>query len=235
MNVPAFLRWAGVNLLLGSWDNYFATPANYYLYNAGHKGAKDAFMDSPYFVFIPWDYDNSFGIDYFGTQWQYTDIVDWPSNTRNYWAKQGRTTRRRTSRWCTNLLRNHDLCQYYLDHLEHLLDTVFTPDKVLGADRRRGRGRTVGPGAPRRLPRGRHSVLAAVHRAPVHQRRGLPHRLPAERDPRAARRRSRASSTTSGCAATALGNSSRRCARTIPSGASGATFSGVLEPLPEHA
>jgi hypothetical protein len=78
MNVQAFLRWAGVNLLVGSWDNYFATPANYYLYNAGHRGAEDQFMDSPYFLFIPWDYDNSFGIDYFGTQWQYTDIVDWP-------------------------------------------------------------------------------------------------------------------------------------------------------------
>ena len=26
MNARAFLRWAGVNLLLGSWDNYFATP-----------------------------------------------------------------------------------------------------------------------------------------------------------------------------------------------------------------
>jgi hypothetical protein len=27
MNTRAFLRWTGVNLLLGSWDNYFATPA----------------------------------------------------------------------------------------------------------------------------------------------------------------------------------------------------------------
>jgi hypothetical protein len=131
MNVPAFLRWAGVNVLVGSWDNYFATPANYYLYNAGHKGAKDAFMDSPYFVFIPWDYDNSFGIDYFGTQWQYTDIVDWPANTRNYWAKQGAHDKTSHIPLVTNLLRNHDLCQYYLDHLEHLLDTVFTPDKIV--------------------------------------------------------------------------------------------------------
>jgi hypothetical protein len=118
-------------VLVGSWDNYFATPANYYLYNAGHKGAKDAFMDSPYFVFIPWDYDNSFGIDYFGTQWQYTDIVDWPANTRNYWAKQGAHDKTSHIPLVTNLLRNHDLCQYYLDHLEHLLDTVFTPDRIV--------------------------------------------------------------------------------------------------------
>ncbi|GAA1352536.1 hypothetical protein [Streptomyces beijiangensis] len=25
LNVPAFLRWAGAKVLLGSWDNYFAT------------------------------------------------------------------------------------------------------------------------------------------------------------------------------------------------------------------
>ena len=32
-----FLRWAGVNILLGSWDNYFATPSNYYLYNSAAR------------------------------------------------------------------------------------------------------------------------------------------------------------------------------------------------------
>jgi len=44
MNVRAFLRWAGANLLLGGWDNYYATPSNYYLYNSGRKGAHKAFM-----------------------------------------------------------------------------------------------------------------------------------------------------------------------------------------------
>ena len=31
LNVNGFLRWASLNLLIGSWDNYFATPANYFL------------------------------------------------------------------------------------------------------------------------------------------------------------------------------------------------------------
>ncbi len=126
MNARAFLRWAAVNLLLGSWDNYFATPSNYYLYNSGHKGAEDDFAGSPYFTFIPWDYDNCLGIDYFGTQWQYTDILDWPSNTRNYSSGRG------TSRipLVQNLLRNHDYRQYYLDYLEHLIDTEFNPESV---------------------------------------------------------------------------------------------------------
>jgi hypothetical protein len=119
MNAHAFLRWAAVNLLLGSWDNYYATPSNYYLYNSGRLGAEDDFMRSPYFTFIPWDYDNCLGIDYFGTQWQYTDIVDWPDYQGNH----------STSRipLVQNLLRNRYYRQYYLDYLEFLLDTQFSP------------------------------------------------------------------------------------------------------------
>ena len=126
MNARAFLRWAAVNLLLGSWDNYFATPSNYYLYNSGHKGAEDDFVGSPYFTFIPWDYDNCLGIDYFGTQWQYTDILDWPGNTRQYSRSHA------TSRipLVQNLLRNHDYRQYYLYYLEHLIDTEFNPESI---------------------------------------------------------------------------------------------------------
>src|SRR5205823_4547911 len=63
MNVNAFLRWAAVNMLLGSWDNYYASGSNYYLYNSGHRGAAKDFVSSPYFHFIPWDYDNCLGID----------------------------------------------------------------------------------------------------------------------------------------------------------------------------
>lgn len=124
MNARAFLRWAAVNLLLGSWDNYYATPSNYYLYNSGRLGAEHDFMRSPYFTFIPWDYDNCLGIDYFGTKWQYTDILDWPSNTRHYSRNHA------TSRipLVQNLLRNRDYRRYYLDYLEFLLDTRFNPD-----------------------------------------------------------------------------------------------------------
>jgi CotH kinase protein len=126
MNARAFLRWAAVNLLLGSWDNYFATPSNYYLYNSGHKGAEDDFVSSPYFTFIPWDYDNCLGIDYFGTQWKYTDILDWPSNTRHY--SPSHTTSRIPL--VQNLLRNHDYRLYYLDYLEHLIETEFNPESI---------------------------------------------------------------------------------------------------------
>ena len=130
LNVKAFLRWAATNVLLGSWDNYFATPANYYLYNSGRSGAPDGFMNTPYFTFIPWDYDNSFGIDFFGTPWQYTDLLDPAGNTAAYWRANNSRTRRSHIPLVQNLLRNHDLCQYYLDYVEHMVSTSFTPDAI---------------------------------------------------------------------------------------------------------
>jgi hypothetical protein len=121
MNVTGFLRWAAVNMLLGSWDNYYASASNYYLYNSGHRGEAEDFVSSPYFHFIPWDYDNCLGIDYSGTQWQYADILDWPGKVNRLKPKIPLVR---------NLLRNHDYCQYYLDYLEHILDTEFNPRAI---------------------------------------------------------------------------------------------------------
>jgi hypothetical protein len=129
-DVESFLRWAGANVLLGSWDNYFATPANYYLYNGGRPGGERDFVTLPYFTWIPWDYDNCLGIDYFGTRWQYADLLDWPASTRPYWAKQGHPNKVSPIPLVSNVLANHNFVQYYLDHLEYLLDTCFTPQAL---------------------------------------------------------------------------------------------------------
>jgi hypothetical protein len=67
-DVRGFLRWAGVNVLLGSWDTYYGTPGNYFLYNSGRAGHERDFMSAPYFTFLPWDYDNILGITYATTQ-----------------------------------------------------------------------------------------------------------------------------------------------------------------------
>jgi hypothetical protein len=138
LDVHAFLRWAAVNVLVSGWDNYFATPSNYFLYNGGRVGAEHDFMTDPYFVFLPWDYDNTFGIDYFGTKWQYTPLTDWPANTEAYNRFNGRGKRSKIP-LVTNLMANRDYLGYYLDRVEDLLDTVFSP-AVIGQ-------RTTAPGA----------------------------------------------------------------------------------------
>ncbi len=127
--VDEFLRWAGVNVLVGAWDNYFATPANYFLYNATRTPGSDDVIGEPYFSFIPWDYDNTFGIDYFGASiWQYVDLLDWPASTGAYWAANHHPGRRSRIPLVQNLLANQQFRRYYLDHIEHLLDTAVDPD-----------------------------------------------------------------------------------------------------------
>ena len=145
-DVETFLRWAGVNILVGAWDNYFATPANYYLYNAGRAGEHADVVSEPYFTFIPWDYDNTFGIDYFGTAWQYTDLLDWAANTGDYWRRNGHGGRSQLP-LVANLLQNTAFRRYYLDHLEHLLDTEFNPTGHRRTDRRDELSSRVVPGA----------------------------------------------------------------------------------------
>ena len=136
-DVRAFLRWAAVNVLVSGWDNYFATPSNYFLYNSGRLGGERDFMTDPFFTFLPWDYDNTFGIDYFGTRWQDTPLTDWPANTEAYQRFNGGSGRSSIP-LVQNLMRNRDFLGYYLDRVEDLLDTLFT---VASIDRL-----TVGPG-----------------------------------------------------------------------------------------
>lgn len=64
-NVRAFLRYLAVNVLVGSWDDYWYLKNNYYLYHNEATGK---------FEFIPYDYDNTYGIDFVGGDWATRDL-----------------------------------------------------------------------------------------------------------------------------------------------------------------
>jgi spore coat protein CotH len=124
-NAKQFLRWAAMSSLLGAWDNYWATPANYYLYNSGRKGGGEgeAFMERPYFTWIPWDYDNSLGTDFTGASWAEANIIDWS-------GYDGRTSNMGSLPALRHLFKNRTFLAYYLDAIEHLNGAVFTIDGV---------------------------------------------------------------------------------------------------------
>lgn len=124
-NAKQFLRWAALNSLLGAWDNYWATPANYYLYNSGKKDGAEAFMTKPYFTWIPWDYDNTFGIDFSGADWATASIVD----LKKY---DGRTSNMSELPMLRHLFKNDAFYSYYLDAIEHFNETLFTIDNIKG-------------------------------------------------------------------------------------------------------
>jgi hypothetical protein len=232
MNATGFLRWAGVNLLIGGWDSYFATPANYHLYNSGRKGGEREFVESPYFTFIPWDCENSFGIDFFNTQWQYTDIVDWPSNTKNYCRRNssGRVSRIPLVR---KLLRNRDFLRYYLDHLEYLLDTDFNPDAISAR-----MGTDDGDGLWDRVRQAAYLESDTPHGRPFTGRQFTNHEVYLTGYQQHELRRGAAKIEGIFHYVLMRYDRAREQLATLrrihPRGASGATFSGMMETLPER-
>lgn len=65
--VSDVLKYAAMNVLLGNWDDYWFLRNNFYLY---HEPARDQIR------FIPYDYDNNLGIDWFNVDWTAVDPYD---------------------------------------------------------------------------------------------------------------------------------------------------------------
>jgi len=75
LNVPDVLKYFAMNILFGSWDDYWSLMNNYYLY---HDPSKDMFQ------LIPYDYDNTYGIDWFGVDWSTADPYNFPKVVSGY-------------------------------------------------------------------------------------------------------------------------------------------------------
>lgn len=67
--VPEVLKYFAMNILIGEWDDYWSLMNNYYLY---HEPTKDIFH------LIPYDYDNTFGIDWFNINWTNANPYNYP-------------------------------------------------------------------------------------------------------------------------------------------------------------
>lgn len=66
-NAADYLKIQAVDILVGSWDNYSVLSNNYYLY---HNPSNDIVN------WIPYDYDNTFGIDWLGFDWAFANPYD---------------------------------------------------------------------------------------------------------------------------------------------------------------
>jgi len=71
-NVHDYLKIAAADVLLGNWDNYIFNSNNFYLYHNEHTGLLE---------YIPFDLDNTLGVDWFGVDWASRNPYTWqPSN-----------------------------------------------------------------------------------------------------------------------------------------------------------
>lgn len=73
-NVYDYLKVIAADVLLGNWDGYIYNKNNYYLY---HNTSTDKFE------YIPYDLDNTLGVDWFGIDWETRDMYNWQQGTNN--------------------------------------------------------------------------------------------------------------------------------------------------------
>lgn len=67
VDVKGILKYLAVNVLTGSWDDYWYGKNNFYIY---HEPSEDRFY------IIPFDYDNTFGVDWAGIDWTSRNIYE---------------------------------------------------------------------------------------------------------------------------------------------------------------
>ncbi|MDX9904611.1 MAG: CotH kinase family protein [Bacteroidales bacterium] len=67
-NVYDYLKVMAAQIFCGDWDGYMYNKNNFYLYHNTATGK---------FEYIPYDVDNTFGIDWFGIDWANRDIYGW--------------------------------------------------------------------------------------------------------------------------------------------------------------
>jgi spore coat protein H len=81
MDVRSVLQYFAVNTLVGGWDDYRSLMNNFYLYHTPSTGK---------FTLIPYDYDNTFGIDWFNVDWASADPYAYPkavAGARPLWER----------------------------------------------------------------------------------------------------------------------------------------------------
>jgi spore coat protein CotH len=104
-DVASFLKYFAMDVLTGSWDDYWFLSNNYYLY---HEPVSDKIY------MIPYDYDNSFGISWF-------DNIDW-TNTNPYTFDINGNGKRPL---VTSMLGVQELRNLYTHFLEFINENVF--------------------------------------------------------------------------------------------------------------
>ena len=106
-DVNSYLKTAAIDVLSGNWDGYIYNKNNYYLYH-------DILSDR--FTYIPYDLDNTYGVDWIGRNWA----------TRNIYNYAATAEWRPLFERLMNSPQYRDLFTYYVSTL---LDTAYyTPE-----------------------------------------------------------------------------------------------------------
>ncbi|MFM2286258.1 MAG: hypothetical protein RLZZ543_1755, partial [Bacteroidota bacterium] len=104
-DVDQYLHYAALDVLMGNWDGYIYNKNNFYLQLDYHTGR---------FHYLPYDLDNTLGIDWMGQDWTTRNVMSWaPSNENRPLYKR--------------LLQVPEYASRYQQYIRDYTQTVFQP------------------------------------------------------------------------------------------------------------
>lgn len=111
-NTYDYLKVIGADILFGHWDGYIYNQNNYYLYHN---------MISDKIEFIPYDLDNTLGIDWLDRDWGSRNIYDWAQHGDNYRPLYER------------LMENQELRDQYTHYMKQLVESTLDLDSLISS------------------------------------------------------------------------------------------------------
>jgi hypothetical protein len=121
--INQYLKYLAVDVLIGNWDGPVYNMNNFYLYNDPSTGK---------FEYLPYDLDNTLGIDWVNRNWQNRDLYQWGHETQ-YRPLYERmmlhpVLRARYTYFLKNLLQTHftnaNLSTFLWDRRDHIASAV---------------------------------------------------------------------------------------------------------------
>ncbi|MFT4665991.1 MAG: spore coat protein H [Polaribacter sp.] len=132
-DIDTYLKNIALDILTSNWDGPIVNKNNFYLY---HDPCSDKL------VYLPYDLDNTLGIDWFGVDWANTDIYNWSSNSNEFRPIFEKIMivpeyRNRFSFYLEQIITNHfnsDLLEPYLSEKKNQLAPFRSPDTYAELD-----------------------------------------------------------------------------------------------------
>lgn len=107
-NLYDYLKVMAADVIIGNWDGYIYNKNNFYLYHNTATGK---------FEYIPYDLDNTWGIDWLDRDWGTRDIYDW--------QQHGNEVRP----LYTRIIDNQELKDVFSEHIKYIIDHLINPDE----------------------------------------------------------------------------------------------------------
>ena len=108
LNIENYIKYAALDVISGNWDGYIYNKNNFYLY-------KNKLSNQ--FEYIPYDLDNTLGIDWVNQNWTTRNIYNWaPSSEDRPLFKR--------------LMENPEFKNKFSFYINHYLETVYNPTTI---------------------------------------------------------------------------------------------------------